>query len=64
MKKWEREFMKLAGVWMACRLAAMGGTPVHPLHRPVRNFETLAWAILGSVDYAGEMRELVKEVRR
>jgi hypothetical protein len=56
MKLREREFLKLAGTWLACRLAVMGGTPIHPLHRPVTDFHTLGWAMLGCVDYAAEMK--------
>lgn len=53
--------MKLAAAWLACRLAVMGGTPVHRLHVPVTNFRTMEWAILGCVDYAGEMRIVSRE---
>jgi hypothetical protein len=49
---------------IACRLAAMGGTPLGmPQHRPVTNFETLGWAMLGMVDYGWEMRLVMKDWR-
>jgi len=52
----EREFLKLAATWLACRLAVMGGTPLIPHHAPVRDFRTLGWSLLGCVDYGAEMR--------
>lgn len=52
----EREFLALATQWLACRLAVMGGTPLTPQHVPVRDFATLGFAMLGCLDYAGEMR--------
>lgn len=57
----ECEFLSLAAVWLACRLAVMGGTPDSPQHVPVRCFRTLGWAMLGCVDYQAEMRLLIKE---
>lgn len=57
----EREFLDLAGIWLACRLATMGGTPLIPQHRPVRDFKTLSWAMLGETDYSYEMKLLCQE---
>jgi hypothetical protein len=59
----EREFLKLAASWLACRLAVMGGTPELPQHVPVTNMPSLGWALLGCVDYATEMRLLCEEWR-
>jgi hypothetical protein len=59
----EREFLKLAATWLACRLAAMGGTPTMPQHVPVKDFATLGWALLGCIDYASEMRLLIEELQ-
>ena len=53
----EREFLiRLGATWLACRLAVMGGTPGLKQHRPVRDFDSLGWAMLGCVDYSHEMR--------
>lgn len=59
----EAEFLSLAGTWLACRLAVMGGTPETPQHVPVTSFRSLGWALLGCHDYAYEMKLLVKEMR-
>ena len=60
----QHEFLiRLASVWLGARLAAMGGTPGFPQHIPVQNFPTLAWAMLGYVDYGCEMRLLCHEVK-
>lgn len=60
----EREFLvRLAAIWLGCRLAVMGGTPGIKAHRPVRCMHTLGWAMLGCVDYAAEMRLMLAEVR-
>ena len=50
-RQFEREFLSLASTWPVCRLAVMGGTPEHPAHVPVTNFDTLGWALLGCKDY-------------
>ena len=65
----ERDFLKLAAVWLSCRLHVMGGivtdddgvTP-HGTHIPVTDMHTLGWALLGCVDYAAEMQLICKEV--
>jgi hypothetical protein len=58
----EREFLiRLAPIWLGCRLAAFGGTPLIPQHRPVRCIRTLEWALLGCTDYREEMRLLCAE---
>ncbi len=58
----EHEFLiRLAGTWLACRLAVMGGTPGHKAHVPVRDFHSLGWAMLGCVDYGHEMRLLCRD---
>lgn len=41
----------------------MGGRPLGPNHRVVVDFDTLRWAMLGCVDYAAEMRLVIKEFR-
>ena len=64
----ERNLFSLAGTWLACRMAAWGGTPceddgVTPLayHQPVTNFRSLAYHLQGCTDYAEEMRLLCVE---
>jgi hypothetical protein len=56
----EREFFKLAGWWLVCRLQVMGGLAVGAKHPP-----NLAYDLLGQVDYGWEMRLVVgKELGR
>lgn len=57
----EREFLNLGAIYLACRLAVMGGTPLIPQHQPVKDFNSLGWTMLGCVDYAFEMRLLCRE---
>ena len=60
----EREFLiRLAPLYLACRLAVMGGCPMIPQHRPVRDFASLGWPLVGMIDYAAEMRLLISEER-
>jgi hypothetical protein len=49
---WQREFFRLAAVWLACRqdLLALDGEPF--------------WRFLGEMDYHAEMGLLVREVRQ
>lgn len=61
----EQEFLiRLAAVWLACRLAVMGGTPEIHQHRAVTDFDSLGWAMLGCVDYQGEMKIMCEEMKR
>jgi len=63
-ENFEHEFLiRLAAVWLACRLDVMGGISGHPMHHPVTNFRSLAWPMLGCSDYRHEMRLLCDEVR-
>lgn len=55
--KFEREFIKLASIVLACRLRAMGGIA----NRGLPPAGDLAFALLGIVDYSNEMRLLVNE---
>jgi len=58
----EREFLiRLGATWLACRLAVMGGTLGLKQHRPVRDFDSLGWTMLGCVDYSHEMRLVCQE---
>ena len=57
----ERAFLKLAGTYLACRLAMMGGTSIHRLHCPVVDFKSLEWAMLGMFDYSWEMNLCLKK---
>jgi hypothetical protein len=59
----EKEFLvRLAAIWLACRLSVMGGTPEDiPQCYPVRDMPSLAWAMLGCVDSAYEMKLICKE---
>jgi len=62
--EFERELLiRLGAIWLACRLAAWGGTPLIPQHRPVRGFRDLEWALLGCTDYGEEMRLMCAERR-
>jgi hypothetical protein len=58
MRAFEREFFRLAGVVMACHLAAMGarvaGGAAHQ--------GSLAFHCLGIADYCAEMRLLCREI--
>lgn len=56
--------IRLASVWLACRLAVMGGHPQIPQHQPVKDFRSLGWALLGCIDYATEMRILTNQERQ
>jgi hypothetical protein len=60
--KFEREFLKLAGVMLACHLRAMGGEIVGQPIGVSRG--DLAFSCLGIVDYCGEMRLLCAEAKR
>lgn len=62
--RFEREFLKLAGTMLACRLALMGGTPDHRLHVPVQDWESLDWALLGMTDYEDEMQHVCTDRRK
>lgn len=57
--KQEREFFRLAAVYLGCRLRAMGGdvTGIEPRKGP------LHFTLLGMKDYGIEMRLLIREVR-
>jgi hypothetical protein len=57
-KKHQREFFRLAGVYLACRLCVMGGEVVGHQKGPL-DFE-----LLGMKDHAIEMRLLIEEVRK
>ena len=59
----ETHFLYLATTYLACRLAAMGGTPIHPSHIPVTDYKSLQWAMLGMHDYAWEMRLVCEDWR-
>lgn len=52
----EREFLKLAGVWLSCRWVVWGNEIED---NPYRG--SLEFALLGMLDYAAEMRLLVAE---
>lgn len=54
---------RFAAIWLACRLAAWGGTPLLLQHRAVQCFRSLAWALLGCTDYGEEMRLLLAGAR-
>jgi hypothetical protein len=57
MKAFEREFIKLGAIALACHLAAMGGKVV-----PGKPHQGgLAWHCLGIADYCAEMRLLCRE---
>ena len=47
--KWEREWFKLVGIYLQCRRAAM---------RPDKH---LSYSIVGMIDYAFEMKLIIKE---
>jgi hypothetical protein len=64
--KREREFLRLAGTWLAARWCVMGNDIVDGLtvHQGARDMHGLGWHLLGMVDYAAEMRVLCAEVRK
>lgn len=53
----EREFLKLAGTYLACRLEVMGGRVV----RDDVAFPELGLSLLGMTDHSGEMRLTCQE---
>lgn len=55
-KSWEAEFLSLAGVYIACRFQAMGCRVIGG------GSGDLSFRILGMLDYAHEMKLLIKEV--
>jgi hypothetical protein len=56
---WEREFLKLAAVWLACRWTVLGGQiPACPWA-----LGGLAFQLLGMSDYKDEMRLLIEELQ-
>jgi hypothetical protein len=55
---WEREFLKLAGVWLACRWTVLGGQ----IPGCVEARGPLELQILGMVDHAWELRLLIEEL--
>jgi hypothetical protein len=57
MKPIEREFLQLATWWLGCRWAVMTGRDI------VQRNGTLPGRLLGMIDAAAEMRELVREER-
>jgi len=59
--KFQREFLNLAAVWLACRLNVMGGDArIGQGARLVVDMHSLGWAMLGCVDYAAEMRMICR----
>ena len=57
--QFEREFLiRLAPVWLACRWKIMG----HPLHGWPYGTD-LAYDLLGTLDYAAEMKLVCQEAR-
>lgn len=54
----EREYLKLAAMWLACRLDAMGGKPLLPWATG-----DIMVALLGCRDYAAEMSLVLAEAR-
>ena len=60
VRKFEREFLSLAGVMLSCRHLVMG----HQIEdQPSTHDGGLAWHMLGMLDYAGEMKLLCEETR-
>ena len=55
---WEREFLKLAAVWLACRWTVLGGQ----IPGSVESRGPLEYQLLGMSDHAWEMRLLLNEV--
>lgn len=62
-RKHEREFLKLAAVWLECRWCVMGNQITAAeeviLHR-CENYADLQFHMLGCVDFQAEMRMFMK----
>ena len=56
---WEREYFRLAGTMMACRLRCMGGD----VEGEITPKGDLVWSLLGYLDYAAEMALVLQEAR-
>lgn len=54
---WEREYFKLAAMWLACRMETMSGRNYYRPSQPC----DLAFALLGEHDYWQEMRLMILE---
>lgn len=56
----EREFLKLAAVWLECRWCVFGGDITDEsgvvIHRGANRFTDLSWHLLGMFDYEMELR--------
>ena len=67
MKSWEREFFKLAGNMLRCRLQCMGGFVTHDRSTPTnysrKDNSDWPYALLGYIDHAKEMELLCREIR-
>jgi hypothetical protein len=57
----EREFLQLAGTYLACRWEVMGHLVEGAGRQPVTTFRQMEWPMLGMVDYQREMRAFVKQ---
>jgi hypothetical protein len=60
MTHWEREFLKLADVWIETRWCVMGNHITDRygriVHRGACDMDSLGCQLLGMLDYAAEMR--------
>jgi hypothetical protein len=57
---WERDFLKIAAVWLSCRLNVMGldvtDSRGRIVYRGAHDYRTLQFALLGDIDHVCEMR--------
>ena len=60
MRDFHREFFKLAGGMLGCRLQCLGGD-VESDHFPARRDGDWIYALLGYIDHAKEMELLCQE---
>lgn len=60
MINWQREYFELAGVYLGCRLRAMGGDIIG---EQAGKGGELSFTCLGMRDYAVEMKLVLEEVK-
>lgn len=61
-KKTEKEYLKLAGTYLACRWEVMGHTVEGGPFRPSNDINRLEYSMLGMHDSAWEMELILYEI--
>jgi hypothetical protein len=62
-KSVEREFLGLAGTYLAARFAVMGGQIEDSHYAPVTGWPTLSFHLMGMVDYQWAMQNFIEKWR-